>query len=192
VTTGGDRTLYDVLIGLHVAAALIGFGAVAMNGAYGGNARRVGFDGAVGATAREELRRYFRPPGRAEWLICIVPFLGVAALAAKPGPSSFGQAWVVIGIALWVAATVVLFGVVRPAESVLHRAAQAPLAGSATSQLGDVAPFEDAALGDGAPFGDAASAAALGAAGRRLQWAAATSDLIFLVALIVMVIQPGS
>jgi uncharacterized membrane protein len=170
--TGGNRTAYDVLIGLHVAAALIGFGAVAVNGAYGGHARRAQIDGPVGDTAMEELRRYFGPPGRAELLIFAVPFLGAAALAVKPGSSDFGQLWVAIGLALWVIATVLLFAVVRPSEAVLRRAAQAATQAPASS--------------------DAPSGAGLAAAGQRLQGAAAASDLIFLVALIVMVIQPGS
>jgi hypothetical protein len=188
-TKGGNKAAYDVFIGLHVAAALIGFGAVAMNGAYGGNARKAGIDGAVGETAMEELRRYFGPPGRAELVICVVPFLGAAALAVKPGPSDFGQIWVGTGVALWVVATVLLFGVVRPAESVLRRAARAPV-----EQAGDGQPDGLPPRGDlsSAPEAPRPGRDVLAAAGRRLQWAAGASDLIFLVALVVMVIQPGS
>jgi hypothetical protein len=189
VTRGGNKAAYDVFIGLHVAAVLVGFGAVAMNGAYGGNARKAGVDGPVGDTAMEELRRYFGPPGRAELVICVVPFLGVAALAVKPGPSDFGQIWVGTGVALWVVATVLLFGVVRPAESVLRRAARAPIeeASEGEADSGQV-PLEPSS----APAAPRPGRDVLAAAGRRLQWAAAASDLIFLVALVVMVIQPGS
>jgi hypothetical protein len=160
---GGSRAAYDVLIGLHVAAALVGFGAVALDGAYGGTARRAEVGG---ATAAEEMRRYFSTPGRLSWAVVVVPFLGAAALAVKPGPSSFGQAWVGIGLALWVVAVGLLFGVARPAAAVLRRAARAGAEG-------------------GGGIG-------LGAAGKRLAWAGAASDLVFVVALVVMVIQPGS
>jgi hypothetical protein len=188
VTRGGNKAAYDVFIGLHVAAVLVGFGAVAMNGAYGGNARKAGIDGPVGDTAMEELRRYFGPPGRAELVICVVPFLGAAALAVKPGPSDFGQIWVGTGVALWVVATVLLFGVVRPAESVLRRAARAPVTEVGQEVDSGPAPGEHGAEPEPPrPDNDV-----LAAAGHRLQWAAAASDLIFLVALVVMVIQPGS
>jgi hypothetical protein len=39
---------------------------------------------------------------------------------------------------------------------------------------------------------DAGAVARLQAAGSRLRWAAAASDLVFFVALVVMVIKPGS
>jgi hypothetical protein len=162
LTARGDQTAYDVLVALHVAAAVVGFGSVAMSGVYGGSARRADREEAM-----EELRRYFGPPGRLELLIAVVPFLGAAALAVGPGTSHFGQAWVAVGIALWLVAAGLLFGVVRPAEATLRRTIKA------------------APPVDGPGHG-------LRSAGVRLQWAAAASDLIFLVALVVMVIKPGS
>ncbi len=178
IASGGQVT-YDVLVGIHVALAVVGFGSVALSGIYGGLATRAGRPG-----ANEEIRRYFSSPGRLELLVVVAPVVGIAALAAEPGASRFGQAWVAMALVLWVVASVLLIGVVRPAESVLRSTVLA-------------APVDDAdPVGDAAPVGDAEPgserSATLRRAGARLRWGAAGSDLLFLVALVVMVIRPGS
>ena len=116
----GHPGIYDVLVAAHVIAALVGFGAVALSGIYGGLAARPGEPGAA-----EESARYFRAPGRAEWLILAVPFLGVAALGARPSGADFGDAWVVGALLIWGAAAGLLLAVVRPAERDLRRPAAA-------------------------------------------------------------------
>lgn len=145
--------LYDALVALHVLAAVVGFGAVGLSGVYGGTARHVDRP-----EAGEEAARYFRAPGRAEWLVLAVPFLGAAALAFRPEGADFGAVWVVSGAVVWLAAAALLLGVVRPEEGRIRAAA-------------------------GGRNGVAAS-------GRRLMWAGAISDLLFVVALVLMVGQP--
>jgi hypothetical protein len=172
---------YDVLVGLHVAAAILGFGAVALSGVYGGSATRPGRDGAL-----EELRRYFTAPGRAELLVTVVPVLGVVALLAEPGPTRLGQLWVAVALVLWVVASGLLFVVVRPAEAAIRREVRP--AGDPAGGPGAAA----VAAGAPAEVLDAGAVARLQAAGSRLRWAAAASDLVFFVALVVMVIKPGS
>lgn len=161
--TSGSPALYDTLVALHVASAVVGFGAVAVSGAYGAVGRHGGRqvgprEGQAGRS--DELRRFFATPLRAELLILVVPFLGAAALAVRPTGSDFAAAWVLIGVAIWVAASAVLLGLVRPAESRLRRA------------------LEDGADG------------AADAPARALMWSAAVSDLLFVAALLVMVTQP--
>lgn len=102
------RAAYDTLVALHVACAVVGFGAVAISGAYGALGRRGG-DG-------EEVRRYFSSPGRAEYLILPVPVFGAAAMALRPAGREFGQTWVLAGFGIWVVASALLLHVVRPAE----------------------------------------------------------------------------
>jgi hypothetical protein len=145
--------LYDVLVALHVVSAVIGFGAVALSGIYGSTARHIDRP-----EAREETARYFRSPGRAEWLILPVPFLGAAALGARPQGADFAAVWVVVAAVVWLAATVLLLGVVRPAHRQI-RAASSP---------------EQTA-----------------SAGSRLMWAALASDVLFVVALVLMIGQPA-
>jgi uncharacterized membrane protein len=158
----GNQTAYDVFVALHVASAVVGFGSVALSGAYGGHARHLDQE-----TTAEELRRYFRARGRAELVLLAVPIFGASAVLVGPGGHEFGELWVDLGLGLWVLAAAMLVGIVRPGEAVLRRASQ-------SAELADLADPR------------------LPQAGRRLQWAAASCDLIFLVALVVMVIKPGS
>lgn len=138
------RVAYDVLVILHAVSALIGFGSVAISGAYGAIGRRPG--------NADELERYFAAPGRAEYLVLVAPVFGVAAMAVRPGGSEFGAAWVMAGFAIWVVASVLLLQVVRPTEARLR------------------------AGGPGAA---------------RLMWAAGACDALFVIALFLMVTQPG-
>jgi hypothetical protein len=110
--------LYDALVALHVTSAVVGFGAVALSGVYGATSRH-----ADRPDAGEEVARYFRSPGRAEWLILVVPFLGAAALGARPHGADFGAVWVVSAAVLWLAAAALLLGAVRPAERRIRAAA---------------------------------------------------------------------
>ena len=116
--------VFDVLVGLHVVSAVVGFGAVAITGVYGAGAAR--------PSGRARPRR---PPGIsvragwAEWLVLAVPFLGAAALGLRPQGADFGQAWVVAATVIWVAAAALLVGVVRPAE----RQIRAAIAGGGTA-----------------------------------------------------------
>jgi len=160
----GSSGFYDALVGLHVLCAVVGFGAVAISGVYGASARRF-----PGPDPSEETRRYFQSPGRAEWLVLVVPFLGAAALGARHRGADFGSLWVILASTVWLVAAILLLGFVRPAERQIR---------AAVSAGGDGA--------DGAD-GDGTSPAA---AGRRLMRAAAGCDVLFMVALILMVYQP--
>lgn len=153
----GHPGLYDVLVGLHVVCAVVGFGSVAVSGAYGAIGRRARAGDGV-----EEVRRFFGSGSGMQHLLLVAPVFGIAAMAVRPGGSEFGQVWAVSGLVLWALAAAVLFGAVRPAERAI-RAGLAP---------------------DGGPT-------AVGAASGRLMWAAAASDVLFVVALMLMVTQPA-
>lgn len=152
--SGGDRTAYDVLVGLHVVTAVVGFGAVAVSGAYGAIAR----NGPARPETAEEVRRYFSSRSLVEYLVLVAPLFGLAAMGVRPGGREFGQLWAVAGIVIWIGAGGILTGVVRPAERNIRAAGP-----------------------------DMASAAPHG---RRLMWASAASDSLFLIALLLMVTQP--
>lgn len=162
-----EGAAYDVLVALHVTAAVLGFGSVALSGVYGANAYRLaGKTGRAQEAASEELHRYFRAPGRLEWAVLAVPVFGAGAVVAGQGGRGFAEVWVGLGLGLWLVAAALLLGVVRPAEAALRASLAAEAPGAADPRFRS--------------------------AGRRLSWAAAASDLIFLVALVVMVIKPGS
>jgi hypothetical protein len=164
---GAARTdaAYAALLTLHVVSAVVGFGAVAISGVYGASARHPDRE-----EAREETRRYFRSSGKAEWLVLVVPFLGAGALSVRPGGADFGDTWVVTAALVWLAAAVLLLGVVRPAERRIRVALEVlPVAAAASDR-------------QGAETARAAS---------RLMWAALACDGLFLVALVLMVYRPG-
>ena len=153
----GHPATYDVLVGLHVVCAVIGFGAVAISGAYGAIGRQLDRPGAR-PEAREEVRRYFASGSALEYLVLVAPVFGIAAMAVRPGGSEFGQVWAIAGTVIWLAAGGVLTAVIRPAVRRIRRA-------------GD----------DGREVAPEA---------RRLMWAAGVSDVLFVVALFLMVTQP--
>ena len=103
---------YTVLLVLHVAAAVIGFGALATTGVQAARARR-----GPGGPSADAVRRYFRPgvnwPGR---VLYAVPILGFALAADSNGAVMVGDGWVVAGLVLWLAAAGVAETVVWPAE----------------------------------------------------------------------------
>ena len=149
--TPGHQGIYDVLVGLHVVCAVVGFGSVAISGVYGATARRSEDQG-----LSEETARYFRSRGWSELLILAVPVFGAAAVGFRPAGADFGDFWVIGGLVVWAVASILLVWVVRPAEKRIR--------------------------GGGAN---------LRASGSRLMWAAAASDLLFLVALALMITQPA-
>lgn len=157
VISSGHPAAYDVLVGLHVACAVIGFGAVAITGAYGAIGRNVGRPGSR-REAPEEVARYFASGFALEYLVLVAPVFGLAAMSVRPGGSEFGQLWAWGGVAVWVLAGGLLTAVVRPAARRIRQAG---------TEI-------EAVTGEA----------------RRLMWAAAASDLLFVVALFLMVTQP--
>lgn len=158
----GHPAAYDILIGLHVLCVVVGFGSVALSGIYGGIGRSQGTARARPETG-EDLRRFFSSDSRLGYLLVVGPAFGVAAMAVRPGGSEFEDLWVILGEIFWVAATVVFLAVVRPSERRVQSAVRKP---------------------------EAASGPSLRTACRRLMWAAAASDVIFVIALFLMVTQP--
>jgi hypothetical protein len=172
--SSGHPALYDTLVALHVVTAVIGFGAIALNGLYGATASHPGRPGAV-----EEAGRYFRSSGRAEWLVLVVPLLGAAALGLRPAGADFGDTWVVAASIIWLAAAALLLGVVRPAERRIRAALHADRADHA----------DDADHAGTAPV-RLDTASELAGAGRLLMWGAIGSDVLFVAALVFMIGQP--
>ena len=104
--------LYSVLLVLHVAAAVVGYGALLVTGVQAARARR----GPAQPDA-EGVRRYFRPginwAGRS---LYAVPVLGFVLVADSRSAFSSGDAFVVVGLVLLAISVVVAEAVVWPAE----------------------------------------------------------------------------
>jgi uncharacterized membrane protein len=121
---------YDILVALHVIVAVVGFGAVAISGAYSGPARHLDRPGAV-----EEARRYFGARGWVEAALVAVPVFGFAALGAKG--DGLAHAWVWAAAAVWLVALAAWLRLVRPAERELRAVvAQTPVDASVAARAG--------------------------------------------------------
>jgi hypothetical protein len=104
--------VYSILLLLHVAAAVIGFGALALTGV---QARRAG-RGPAGAGS-DGVRRFFRPGiNWAARALYAVPVFGFALISSSAGAFSTQDGFVVAGLILWALATVVAEVVVWPGE----------------------------------------------------------------------------
>jgi hypothetical protein len=152
---------YSVLLLLHVAAAVVGFGALAVTGAQAGRARR-----GPGQPGAEGVRRYFRPgvnwAGR---VLYVVPVAGFGLVADSNGAFAAAQGFVVSGLVLWVLATAVAEAVVWPGERRLQ-------------QLVTEAWDEPIAM------------AAIDSEAQRVQVAAVVTTVVFVVAVVLMFGKP--
>jgi len=103
---------YSILLVLHVAAAVVGFGALLLTGVQAARAAR-----GPSAPGAEGVRRYFRPginwAGR---LLYAVPVLGFVLVADSDRAFTAGDGFVVAGLVLWLVAAGIAEAVVWPAE----------------------------------------------------------------------------
>ncbi|HWG73989.1 MAG TPA: hypothetical protein VG184_08040 [Acidimicrobiales bacterium] len=178
-TAAGPRhAAFVALVSLHVIAAVVGFGGVALSGAYGALARdreRVGM--------ADDARRWFASPNRAALAVLAVPVFAAAALVTGGRTADLGQLWVTAALAVWLVAAAAVTMVVRPAEAVLRAA----LTTGENRADGTGGP---SGVGSGAVVASSAPGAVAGAA-RRLSRAAAVCDVAFTVALALMIWQPS-
>ena len=155
---------YDLVVGLHVLSAVVGFGAVSVSGAYASRAR------SVAEPHRDPgLKRYFHPGTNwAERALLLTPVLGAIVLWSGDR-SAVSQVWPWIGLGCWVLAAAVATGRCWPAE----RKMQAWLA---------AVPGDEEPAPPRAEFREAC---------RAVQGGASVISLCFLVAVVVMIWQPG-
>lgn len=104
--------VYTILLMLHVLCAVVGFGTMVVTGVQAARARR-----GPSAPGAEGVQRYFRPgvnwAGRA---LYGVPVFGFSLIEASDGVFRSGDGFVVVGLLIWLAATLVAEVVVWPGE----------------------------------------------------------------------------
>jgi hypothetical protein len=206
--TGGRGTdvLFSVLVGLHVLAGLAGFGSVGFAGFYGSRAAR--FRPNQPSEDTEELMRYFAKPSRMWWALVAVPFFGLGALAADPHGGGLDQFWVVGALLLWLLAALIAGGMVMPSVSQVRAALFGTRGGGLPATARGTAGETQGVAGTGAsgalqpsgggPGGEAAVAVTMDSsevyrlvrAGALASRGAAVCDLLFLLALALMIWQP--
>jgi hypothetical protein len=162
---------YSILLLLHVACAVVGFGALAVTGIQARRARR----GPAGPDA-DAVRRYFRPG--VNWvarLLYGVPLFGFALISASRGAFAAGDGFVLAGLGLWSAATVVAEVVVWPGERRIQEV---------------VSTGWDAGRGASPEGEPAATVRRFDLDCHRVAGAAVVLSAVFLVAVVLMVAQP--
>jgi hypothetical protein len=110
---------FDVVLLLHVAAVVVGLGAVVVSGIQAARLYSIAKSG-HGARVAEvpaSVREYFAPG--VNWVgrvLYAVPVFGFALLGLSRGRFGVDQPWVLAGLALWAAATGVAEWLHWPAE----------------------------------------------------------------------------
>lgn len=168
---------YAVALVLHIVSALVGFGSLALSGVYGGWGRHL-----KSRQDLEDLRRYFGKKNWAARCVWVVPFAGAAAVWLRSGAGALGQIWVFAATGCWAIGIAVAVAVIWPAEAGLQ-------------------PIVNQVVPPPPPAGTAAASASETASPwrredlerlcRRLGRGGAVCDVIFTVALVLMIFRPA-
>lgn len=95
---GVDGDLYNVVLVLHILAAIIGFGGMFIAGFYGVESRRLpGDEGLV--VAQATLKVSGQVPTVA---VCAVPILGILLILMSDDVWQFSQAWISLSFLLYI------------------------------------------------------------------------------------------
>jgi uncharacterized membrane protein len=106
---GLEGNLYKTLLVLHIMAAIVGFGAVFLNGVYAAQAKK-----RQGPTGRAVIEANFAVTKVGEKLIYAVPVLGILLVLASDEAWSFSDTWIWLSMALYVVGIAVSHAVLIP------------------------------------------------------------------------------
>lgn len=113
---------YSLVLVLHIVAAAVGLAAVVATGVQAVRARR-----GPSAAGAEGVRRYFRVGFNAVGRVLYgVPILGFTLIAISHGTVRAGDGFVVTGLVLWVASTLVAEVALWPGEQRIQRIVSSP------------------------------------------------------------------
>jgi uncharacterized membrane protein len=168
---GVDGNFYNFLLLLHIACAILGFGATAFNGLYLDRARRRGGrEGAILLEANGDASRV------AEFFVYAVFVLGILLVATSKSAWKFSQGWLSAALLLYFIDLGVLHGFVRRIQRRYDEVAAelAEMSGTATTT------------------GDRPSqVSVLEQLEQRLQLGWGIYNLLFLIIIYLMVFKPG-
>jgi hypothetical protein len=185
-----EGVAFDVVLGLHVASALVALGSIAATGAYASMAGATARGGNVDADRAQAGRRFFRP-GR-NWparVLFLVPAFGIALLAMDGGFHRFRQAWLIASVACWVVAAAVALLALWPAETRIQRLL--PVSSGELPATADEGPGSPGP-GTGPVPAAAPALPELARAAHQASLAAAIIDVVIVAAFVLMVAKPGA
>ncbi len=106
---GPDSDVYKVVLVLHLMAAIVGFGGLAVNGFYGAfAAKRRGREGVAVGEAVDRGYKF------AEWPMYAVAVLGIILVLLSEDVFDFSQLWITLSIVAYIVAIGLLHGVQLP------------------------------------------------------------------------------
>jgi uncharacterized membrane protein len=106
---GLQGNLYRTVLVLHVMTAIVGFGAVFLNGLYAAEAKK-----RQGPSGRAVIEANFAVTKVGEKLIYAVPVLGILLVLVSDDAWSFSDTWIWLSMALYVVGIGVSHGVLIP------------------------------------------------------------------------------
>jgi hypothetical protein len=185
-----EGAAFDVVLGLHVASALVALGSIATTGAYASMAGATARGGKVDAGRVQAERRFFRPgPNWPARVLFLVPAFGIALLAMDGGFHRVRQAWLIASVACWLVATAVALLALWPAETRIQRLLPVPSARMPAGVDEDPGPPGQSTKpppAAGPPLPELARAA------HQASLAAGVIDVVMVAAFVLMVAKPGA
>jgi hypothetical protein len=172
---GPGATGYDAVLVLHILSAIVGFGAVMLNGLYASQARQRSPEAALAITEANS----FVSSKPAKVAIYLTAFWGFGLVGMSDGVTEFSESWIWISIVIFIAASLVSELGIGPTVKKLI-AAQRSLAGATPPQSA------------GAAAGPPPEVAQIQALGKRIGMLSSFSHLALVVIVILMVFQPGN
>lgn len=164
---------YNVVLLIHIMAAIVGFGSVFLNGMYGAQAKRRPGPGGV-AIGEANLA----VSAVAEYLIYSMPITGIVLVVMDDVVWSFSQLWIWLSIVLYVIALGISHGSQIPAAKRMNALAQ---------ELAAAGPPPAGAAAGGPP----PQVVEMEALGKRLGAGGAALNLILVVIVVLMIWKPG-
>lgn len=111
--------IYQIILLLHIAAAIVGFGGVIAHGAYNAKA----FASSAGDAA-VLFRTTQAVTNLAHYAIYALFVLGIILVSLSEGDISFADPWISASFVVWIALVGVAHGLVRPAVAAMREAAE--------------------------------------------------------------------
>jgi uncharacterized membrane protein len=105
-----DSSLYKIVFAVHILAAIIGFGGVALNGIYA----RVALDN-QGPTGGAIAGAIMKASDIASYAIYSVPVWGIFLVILSDKVYAFSQPWVSASFTLYIVVVALVLAVIRPA-----------------------------------------------------------------------------
>lgn len=111
-----DSFGFKLLLLLHIATVIVGFGGVVLAGVYNRKAMKSGSAAANISSVNFEVNKL------CEYAIYLVPILGIGLVGASGGAYKFSQAWVSASFALYIVGVGIAHAVMIPSHRKLNAA----------------------------------------------------------------------